>query len=442
MIGDDQIDGETSLAKPAAPTIQHCFIGLGNNPRLVRDALSHFGFQELAKGMQFSDKYRFKWTQTSSEVNYMKFREGEHIVNHISNARIFTTKITTLEILEQLKIALENGEVPSALRLKDFFPETYRLDVAADLVNFLNSKTGGCWLQKKACSNQGKGIRLVGDVKAYKEEIMTINKQEEDSTQMLVEKLEKMGIENEGGAGASTTSSANKWKDMNMLAKELREIVVQKYCENPLLVDGRKFDIRAYMLIVCMKPYLVLYHPGYVRLSLNPYTSTSFTDKMTHLTNNSVQKNHPDYKSLKEKSIISIEALVKDLVERGLVQSADEYHSRVDNKIQEIMRLVFVTIKDKLDRKFGCFELYGFDFLIDENLNPFLIEANTNPALYTDTQVQKELLPPLVEDVVQMAVEAHGFGKVEGSEEVRRVAEKVAQRETRLRYEVIYYENA
>lgn len=121
--------------------------------------------------MQFSDKYRYKWTQTSSEVNYMKFREGEHIVNHISNARIFTTKITTLETLELVKIAIENGELPSSMKVSDFFPETYRLDIAADLVKFLNSKTEGFWLSKKAQSNQGKGIKLVPDVKAYKEDI-------------------------------------------------------------------------------------------------------------------------------------------------------------------------------------------------------------------------------------------------------------------------------
>jgi hypothetical protein len=76
----------------------------------------------------------------------MKFKEGEHIVNHISNSRIFTTKITTLEVLEILKIAIEKGEIPSTMKLQDFFPETYRLDVAADLVNFLNSKTKGLWL--------------------------------------------------------------------------------------------------------------------------------------------------------------------------------------------------------------------------------------------------------------------------------------------------------
>ena len=49
------------------------------------------------------------------------------------------------------------------------------------------------------------------------------------------------------------------------------------------------------------------------------------------------------------------------------------------------MRLVFVTVKDKLDKKYGCFELFGFDMLIDDELNPRLIEINTNPALFTDT---------------------------------------------------------
>ena len=99
---------------------------------------------------------------------------------------------------------------------------------------------------------------------------------------------------------------------MNLLVKELKEQVVQRYLENPLLVGGRKFDLRVFMVVQCMKPYLVLHQEGYARLSLNKYSTENFAkDKITHLTNNSVQKNHPDYKSLKEQSIMSINALAE-----------------------------------------------------------------------------------------------------------------------------------
>ena len=38
----------------------------------------------------------------------------------------------------------------------------------------------------------------------------------------------------------------------------------------------------------------------------------------------------------------------------------------------------------KLDKKVGYYELLGFDILIDENFKPFLLEINTNPALFLD----------------------------------------------------------
>jgi len=84
---------------------------------------------------------------------------------------------------------------------------------------------------------------------------------------------------------------------------------------------------------------------------------------------------------------MSVDTLANILIEQGLISSRQEYHDRIETKLIEIMRLVFMQVHDKLDKKFGCFELFGFDFMIDSNLNPFLIEINTNPALFTDTTV-------------------------------------------------------
>ena len=59
---------------------------------------------------------------------------------------------------------------------------------------------------------------------------------------------------------------------------------VNRYINNPLLLSGRKFDIRAYMLIANTNPYLVLYHDGYVRLCMYEY-DTDANNLTAHLTN-------------------------------------------------------------------------------------------------------------------------------------------------------------
>ena len=62
--------------------------------------------------------------------------------------------------------------------------------------------------------------------------------------------------------------------------------IVQKYIENPILIENKKFDIRCYLMVASTKPYLALYHPGFVRRSLFNYSITdSEQDDYIHLTN-------------------------------------------------------------------------------------------------------------------------------------------------------------
>jgi glutathione synthase/RimK-type ligase-like ATP-grasp enzyme len=47
------------------------------------------------------------------------------------------------------------------------------------------------------------------------------------------------------------------------------------------------------------------------------------------------------------------------------------------------------------------FELLGFDFMIDEDLNTYLIEVNQNPCLSTLSDAQGVLIKKLLEDTFE-----------------------------------------
>jgi|APSaa5957512535_1039671.scaffolds.fasta_scaffold329208_1 hypothetical protein len=47
----------------------------------------------------------------------------------------------------------------------------------------------------------------------------------------------------------------------------------------------------------------------------------------------------------------------------------------------------------------------GYDFLLDENLNNILIEANTNPCLEESNELLRRLLPRMIDDMFNIVVD-------------------------------------
>lgn len=50
-------------------------------------------------------------------------------------------------------------------KLSSFIPKTYRLDVMSDEIEFINDDSSGIWIYKPKNLNQGRGIRLISDIK-------------------------------------------------------------------------------------------------------------------------------------------------------------------------------------------------------------------------------------------------------------------------------------
>lgn len=86
--------------------------------------------------------------------------------------------------------------------------------------------------------------------------------------------------------------------------------IIQKYIERPLLIEGRKFDIRVWVLFTHeLKVYF--FKEGYVRTSSSAYSlqEDTFENANVHLTNNAIQKYGEDYGKYEEGNQLSFKFL-------------------------------------------------------------------------------------------------------------------------------------
>ena len=76
-------------------------------------------------------------------------------------------------------------------------------------------------------------------------------------------------------------------------------VVTQKYVSDPFLIDGRKFDLRVYVLVTCADPLRVfVYDDGLVRFCTNKYEAPdakNLHDACMHLTNYAVNKHSENF---------------------------------------------------------------------------------------------------------------------------------------------------
>jgi len=173
--------------------------------------------------------------------------------------------------------------------------------------------------------------------------------------------------------------------------------VISRYLDDPLLIGGKKFDMRMYVLVTSYRPLKAyLYNQGFGRFCTEKYTSdvTEIDNMMVHLTNVAIQKHADDYND-KHGGKWNINNIRFYLEMTKGKEACDRCFNDINNIIYTSLKAVqSVMINDK-----HCFEMYGYDVLIDSNLKPWLIEVNASPSLTTTTQIDKVLKMNLINDV-------------------------------------------
>ena len=219
-------------------------------------------------------------------------------------------------------------------------------------------------------------------------------------------------------------------------------IQMQRYVANPLLIDGHKFDFRIYMLIASTNPLILYYHDGFLRVSLYKYDPYS-KEKAVHLTNTDISKkifkevqngtwNGMNETELRNFQMWNFTKLQNYLIANGKVNDTwldTDLKPQIQRSMAHIGRL---TQSSYLQRS-NTYELFGIDFILDDDLKLWFIECNSGPVLDGTSEEKEKFLVKMLGDHFEIV-----FGYLRSR--IKRIIFFINQIARELPEEVIYYD--
>lgn len=276
--------------------------------------------------------------------------------------------------------------------LKTAYPESY--DIEVDYAEFLDDALDEAyelrseiesgehiWILKPSMSDRGQGIRL----------FKTINQ-----LQQIFDDFEESGV------ATDSEGEDESGEHYGVITSQLRHFVVQKYIENPLILndhDDRKFHIRTYVLCVgAIKVYV--YRDMLALFALSKYqppVSDPDSGQVLlngHLTNTCLQG--------EEKDDLSVDRFWNL---KGISYEGKNY---IFNQICDITSELFKAAckNDRINFQPvpNAFEFYGLDFLVQSDNTVNLLEVNAYPDFKQTGDDLKDLIHRLLEATTNEAI--------------------------------------
>lgn len=341
---------------------------------------------DLNKSVIIENYNERNWIQTEDEDNWNVYWANVNVVRNMFNGKsmiklqdnqIVNHYPTWFELCRKDNLAknikkykkqlIKEGKNPDIL---DFLPQTYILpsDMSVFMEEFKRNPTF-LWILKPSNRSQGSGVVLVNKIN----------------------KIKNLKFESK-----TITNEYNQQVQIN------QTYVISKYLDNPLLISGKKFDIRMYVLVTSFHPLKVwMFKFGFCRFCNEKYTVdiNEIDNIYIHLTNVAIQKKYCKYNNyhggkwpLKN---------LKTWIE--MLYGYDKMHQMMTD-IKNVFINSLKAVQHSMCSDKHCYELYGYDVLLDANLKPWLIEVNASPSLSTTTIKDKILKKKLISDVIEVVM--------------------------------------
>ncbi|XP_028842922.1 tubulin polyglutamylase TTLL5 isoform X2 [Denticeps clupeoides] len=320
--------------------------------RLVRGILSSHGFHEVHPN---SNDFNLMWTGSHLKPYLLRSLLEFQKVNHFPRSYELTRKDRLYKNIQRMQQA-------HGFKNFQFVPQTFVLP--AEYQEFCNafSKDKGPWIIKPVASSRGRGIYLVSS-------------------------LSQIPLD--------------------------ESILVSRYISNPLLIDDFKFDVRLYVLVTSYDPLVIyLYEEGLARFATVKYNraTKNIKNQFMHLTNYSVNKKSSDYVSCDDPEVEdygnkwSMSAMLRYLKQEGkdITLLMGQIEDLVVKAVLSAELQIAAACKMFVPHRSNCFELYGFDVLIDSNLKPWLLEVNLSPSLACDAPLDLKIKASLISDMFSL----------------------------------------
>ena len=187
--------------------------------------------------------------------------------------------------------------------------------------------------------------------------------------------------------------------------QENNYIIVQKYIENPLIISNRKFDIRQWVLVTNLNPLTIwVWDLPYFRFCAEDYSLNDINNLYSHLTNNSIAKYSKHFNDTKiQGNMWEVENFISHLDEMG--KEGSKMWKDIHDKMKKIIICSFESARHEIKQRENSHELFGYDFMIDENYNVILIEVNSSPALDYSTKVTERLVKMMIENLIKVVID-------------------------------------